>query len=126
VVNHLYQKILNKKYNITSNEAFYLDDLPKNVTIVGGGYIAIELPNYLKRRKDFLNIGAYILNWLFEIAAPQPPLGSQERISNFIIEVLRSDSESVDAWNLLHTALTLDLINFIKCVHPSYAELIGA
>jgi glutathione reductase (NADPH) len=27
---------------ITSNEAFYLDDLPKRVMIVGGGYIAVE------------------------------------------------------------------------------------
>ncbi len=27
---------------ITSNEAFYLEDLPKRVVIVGGGYIAVE------------------------------------------------------------------------------------
>jgi len=27
---------------ITSNEAFFLDDLPERVTVVGGGYIAVE------------------------------------------------------------------------------------
>ncbi len=27
---------------ITSNEAFFLDDLPKRVTVIGGGYIAVE------------------------------------------------------------------------------------
>jgi glutathione reductase (NADPH) len=31
-----------KEYVITSNEAFYLDNLPKRVIIVGGGYIAVE------------------------------------------------------------------------------------
>lgn len=30
---------------ITSNEAFYLDDLPKRIIIVGGGYIAVEFAN---------------------------------------------------------------------------------
>ena len=27
---------------ITSNEAFHLDELPKSIVIVGGGYIAVE------------------------------------------------------------------------------------
>jgi glutathione reductase (NADPH) len=31
-----------KELAITSNEAFYLPDLPKRVLIVGGGYIAVE------------------------------------------------------------------------------------
>ena len=31
-----------KEHAITSNEAFYLDDLPKRVIVVGGGYIAVE------------------------------------------------------------------------------------
>ena len=30
------------EHAITSNEAFYLDALPKRVIIVGGGYIAVE------------------------------------------------------------------------------------
>lgn len=34
--------IKGKEYAITSNEAFYLDNLPKRCTIVGGGYIAVE------------------------------------------------------------------------------------
>ncbi|MDW3206759.1 MAG: glutathione-disulfide reductase [Alphaproteobacteria bacterium] len=32
-----------KEHVITSNEFFYLDDLPKRVIVVGGGYIAVEL-----------------------------------------------------------------------------------
>jgi glutathione reductase (NADPH) len=32
---------------ITSNEAFYLDDLPKRTIIVGGGYIAVEFAGIL-------------------------------------------------------------------------------
>ena len=34
--------IKGKEYAITSNEAFYLDHLPKRCTIAGGGYIAVE------------------------------------------------------------------------------------
>jgi len=34
--------IKGKEHVITSNEAFYLDDLPKKILIVGGGYIATE------------------------------------------------------------------------------------
>ena len=30
------------QYAITSNEAFYLPEFPKNVVVVGGGYIAVE------------------------------------------------------------------------------------
>lgn len=30
------------EHAITSNEAFYLDELPKSVVVVGGGYIAVE------------------------------------------------------------------------------------
>ena len=30
------------EYAITSNEAFHLDELPKRIVIVGGGYIAVE------------------------------------------------------------------------------------
>lgn len=30
------------EYCITSNEAFYLEKLPRHITIVGGGYIAVE------------------------------------------------------------------------------------
>jgi glutathione reductase (NADPH) len=30
------------KYAITSNEAFHLEELPSSITIVGGGYIAVE------------------------------------------------------------------------------------
>ncbi|WP_025898884.1 glutathione-disulfide reductase [Sneathiella glossodoripedis] len=30
------------EYAISSNEAFHLDDLPKRVVVVGGGYIAVE------------------------------------------------------------------------------------
>ncbi|MCG8325061.1 MAG: glutathione-disulfide reductase [Thiotrichales bacterium] len=31
-----------KEFVFTSNEAFHLDDLPEHITIVGGGYIAVE------------------------------------------------------------------------------------
>lgn len=31
-----------KEHAITSNEVFYLEDFPKHITIVGGGYIAVE------------------------------------------------------------------------------------
>lgn len=35
-------EIPGKKHVITSNEAFYLDQLPESMVIVGGGYIAVE------------------------------------------------------------------------------------
>src|SRR3546814_7633653 len=34
--------IAGQEHVITSNEAFFLDALPKRVIIVGGGYIAVE------------------------------------------------------------------------------------
>jgi glutathione reductase (NADPH) len=36
-----------KEHAITSNEAFFLDDLPKRVVMVGGGYIAVEFAGIL-------------------------------------------------------------------------------
>ena len=36
-----------KEYAITSNEAFFLEDLPKRVIMVGGGYIAVEFAGIL-------------------------------------------------------------------------------
>ncbi len=35
-------EIPGREYAITSNEAFYLDELPRRVLVVGGGYIAVE------------------------------------------------------------------------------------
>lgn len=35
-------KITGIEHAITSNEAFYLDELPESIVIVGGGYIAVE------------------------------------------------------------------------------------
>jgi len=34
--------IIGKEYAYTSNEAFFLESLPKKIAIVGGGYIAVE------------------------------------------------------------------------------------
>ncbi|NKB22019.1 MAG: glutathione-disulfide reductase [Alphaproteobacteria bacterium] len=36
-----------KEHAITSNEAFFLDELPKRVIMVGGGYIAVEFAGIL-------------------------------------------------------------------------------
>tara|TARA_B100001123_G_scaffold216124_1_gene243997 strand:- start:474 stop:1826 length:1353 start_codon:yes stop_codon:yes gene_type:complete len=36
-----------REHTITSNEAFFLKELPKKVTIVGGGYIAVEFAGIL-------------------------------------------------------------------------------
>ena len=36
-----------KEHAITSNEAFFLEDLPKRVIMVGGGYIAVEFAGIL-------------------------------------------------------------------------------
>ncbi len=35
-------EFMGSEHVITSNEAFYLEDLPKRIVIVGGGYIAVE------------------------------------------------------------------------------------
>lgn len=37
-----------KEYGITSNEVFYLKELPKKILIAGGGYIALEFASILK------------------------------------------------------------------------------
>lgn len=36
-----------KQHAVTSNEMFFLDDLPKSIVIVGGGYIAVEFAGIL-------------------------------------------------------------------------------
>ena len=40
-----------RQHVITSNEAFFLDDLPERVTVVGGGYIAVEFARHLPRTR---------------------------------------------------------------------------
>ena len=37
-----YPAIVGREYAITSNEAFFLERLPKRALVVGGGYIAVE------------------------------------------------------------------------------------
>lgn len=37
-----------REYAITSNEAFYLDRLPKRIIVVGGGYISVEFAGIFK------------------------------------------------------------------------------
>ncbi|MBH24328.1 MAG: glutathione-disulfide reductase [Myxococcales bacterium] len=37
-----------REYGITSNEAFYLDDLPRRTVVVGGGYIGVEFSSILR------------------------------------------------------------------------------
>ncbi len=39
---HLPDDVPGIEHAISSNEAFHLEDLPKHITIVGGGYIAVE------------------------------------------------------------------------------------
>lgn len=41
-------EIPGREHAITSNEAFYLDDLPRRVLVVGGGYIAVEFASIFR------------------------------------------------------------------------------
>jgi len=41
-------EIRGREFAITSNEAFHLPELPKRITIVGGGYIAVEFAGIFK------------------------------------------------------------------------------
>ena len=36
------------EHTITSNEMFYLDEVPERITVVGGGYIAVEFASIMK------------------------------------------------------------------------------
>lgn len=36
------------EHTVTSNEMFYLDEVPKRLTVVGGGYIAVEFASIMK------------------------------------------------------------------------------
>jgi len=58
-------EIRGREFAITSNEAFHLPELPKRITIVGGGYIAVEFAGIFRgfgsdvveiiRREELLN-----------------------------------------------------------------------
>ncbi|MGH1557979.1 FAD-dependent oxidoreductase [Caulobacter segnis] len=37
------------EFGITSDEAFHLPKLPKSIMVVGGGYIAVEFAEHLRR-----------------------------------------------------------------------------
>ncbi|MEN2508182.1 glutathione-disulfide reductase [Stutzerimonas stutzeri] len=41
-------EIPGREHAITSNEAFYLDELPRRVLVVGGGYIAVEFASIFR------------------------------------------------------------------------------
>jgi glutathione reductase (NADPH) len=47
-------EIRGREFAITSNEAFHLDELPKRITIVGAGYIAVEFAGI------FNGLGAHV------------------------------------------------------------------
>ena len=47
-------EIKGREYAITSNEAFHLENLPSHITIVGGGYIAVEFAGI------FHGLGAHV------------------------------------------------------------------
>jgi hypothetical protein len=53
-----------KELGITSNEAFYLKDLPKRVLIVGGGYIAVEFAAIFAGYGSKVSLVYRAENWL--------------------------------------------------------------
>ena len=50
------KNIKGMQYTINSNDAFNLSSLPKNILIIGGGYIAI----------DFLNLPEFLTDWVLK------------------------------------------------------------
>ncbi|GIT40126.1 MAG: hypothetical protein Ct9H300mP8_13220 [Gammaproteobacteria bacterium] len=67
---------------VSSNEAFYLDEFPDKVVIVGGGYIAVEFPGILNGlgRTTLLYRGRFFSGFSMSVYENSSPKTAGKRI----------------------------------------------
>lgn len=118
------------QYAITSNEAFYLPEFPKNVVVVGGGYIAVEFAGI------FAGLGAQTTQIY---RGPLLLRGFDDSVRTFVkdelvkkdinlrfnvnVKKIELDGEARKVYLTDGSTLTADLVLYATGRHPNTAGL---
>jgi len=119
-----------QEYIISSNEAFHLDKLPERITIVGGGYIAVEFAgifNGMGVDTTLMYRGPMFLRGFDEecrhfLSEEMRKKGIKIRFKENIISIVKSDSEYIAQTNK-GSKLVTDLIMYATGRKPNLANM---
>lgn len=119
------------EHGITSNGFFDLDELPKRVAVVGGGYIGVELSGifhalgsethlFFRGKRPLKNFDSYVVDGLMEIMAQDGPTAHPMSIPE---KVVKNEDGSLTLYLENDTSQTVDCIVWAIGRRPNVANI---
>ncbi|MGT2866502.1 glutathione-disulfide reductase [Streptococcus fryi] len=119
------------EHGITSNGFFDLDELPKRVAVVGGGYIGVELSGifhalgsethlFFRGKRPLKNFDSYVVDGLMEIMAQDGPTAHPMSIPE---KVVKNEDGSLTLYLENGTSQTVDCIVWAIGRRPNVANI---
>lgn len=119
------------EHGITSNGFFDLDELPKRVAVVGGGYIGVELSGifhalgsethlFFRGKRPLKNFDTYVVDGLMEIMAQDGPTAHPMSIPE---KVVKNEDGSLTLYLENGNSQTVDCIVWAIGRRPNVANI---
>lgn len=119
------------EHGITSNGFFDLDELPKRVAVVGGGYIGVELSGifhalgsethlFFRGKRPLKNFDSYVVDGLMEIMAQDGPTAHPMSIPE---KVVKNEDGSLTLYLENGNSQTVDCIVWAIGRRPNVANI---